>query len=176
MTTRVKATPNRVAAIIMGVVAIVSAVGAVVFAVAHTQETGRRSDLRAIGIEARVERVDFVEQDVRRLNPNTGLYNDYSDDQIEFVFNVNGESYTASQPISQDDFVSLQNRSDLTAVYDPGDLGGAELLAAGEFVAVARPYWLIALIAAAMCLWSVWSVVRSTRSRSTEPPEPTESR
>lgn len=175
MTTRVKATPNRVAAIIMGVVAVVSAIGAVVFGLAHVQETGRRSDLRAIGVEVPVERVDFVEQDVRRLNPNTGLYNDYSDDQIEFVFGVNGEPFTATQTISRDDFVSLQNRSDLTAVYDPADLEGAELLAAGEFVAFARPYWLIALIASAMCLWSVWSVVRSTRPRPPEPTEPSTS-
>lgn len=171
MTSRVKATPNRVAAMIMGVVAIVSGVGAVVFGVAHMQETSRRSDLRSVGVEVPVVRVDFVEQDVRRLNPNTGRYDDYSDDQIEFVFDASGESYTATQPISRDDFVALRNRSDLTAVYDPADLDGAELLADGEFVAAARPYWLIALIASAMCLWSVWSVMRSIRPRTPTQPQ-----
>lgn len=128
-------------------------VGAVVFTVLQLRQSTDRSELRDDGVEAPVEWRSFVEQDERRLNPNTGKYDSYSDDRIEFGFRLgDGTATSAIQPIAADRYASLGTLDDLTVLYLPADPAGAELLDDGEFVANSVPYWAFAGVCAVLAL------------------------
>jgi len=157
---------NRAQAIIMGVVAAAFAVGVVVFAVNHQRQASTRSALSERGIVTAIEQKTFFERDTRRLNPNTGRSDSYSDDQVLYSFvDVDGEEVFVAQPIAEDRYDDLGPISTLTAVYLEEDAEGAELLDDGEFVANAVPYWLFALICAVFAMCSGASALLSTRPK-----------
>lgn len=128
-------------------------VGAVVFTTFHLRQSAARTDLRNDGVEAPVEWRSFIERDERRLNPNTGKYDSYADDQIEFGFRLgDGMTTSATQPIAADRYARLGTLDDLSVLYLPSDPAGAELLADGEFVANSVPYWAFAAVCAVLAL------------------------
>lgn len=128
-------------------------VGAVVFTVLQLRQSADRAELRDDGIEVPVEWRSFVERDERRLNPNTGRYDTYSDDRIEFGFRLeDGSETSATQPIAADRYDRLGALDDLSVLYVPGDPGGAELLDDGDFVANTVPHWVFAALCAVLAL------------------------
>lgn len=157
---------NRAGAIIMGVVTLAFVAGGVVFAVNQQRQSSTRNALTERGIAVPIEDKAFVEQDTRRLNPNTGKFDEFSDDQVLFSFlDVDGNDVVIAQPIAENRSDEFGPISSLTAVYLAEDPEGAELLDDGDFVANAVPYWLFALLCATFAAGSGASAVLSTRPK-----------
>ena len=157
---------NRAGAIIMGVVTLAFVVGGVVFAVNQQHQSSTRSALTERGIAVPIDEKTFVEQDTRRLNPNTGKLDEFSDDQVLFSFlDADGNDVVIAQPIAENRYDEFGPISTLTAVYLAENPEGAELLDDGDFVAHAVPYWLFALLCAAFAVGSGASAVLSTRPK-----------
>ena len=155
---------NKVQAIVMGVCAVFFVGGFVVCVVLQVRQSSVRSDLRSDGIEVPVEARSFLEQDARRLSPNTGEFTRYSDDQVLFTFrDSDGREVTGIQPIAEDRYNELGLISELTAVYLAGNPDDAELLQNGDFVANVVPYWIFAAIAGLLALGSAVSAYFSSR-------------
>jgi hypothetical protein len=142
---------NRAQALIMMICATGFFVGAVLFTVLQLRQSAERAELRNDGVEAAVEWRSFIERDERRLNPNTGRYDTYSDDRVEFGFRLgDGAQSSATQPIAADRYAELGALDELSVLYMPDDPDGAELLDNGEFVANTVPFWAFAALCAAL--------------------------
>jgi len=137
----------------MGTCSAFFAVGLVVFASLHVDQWRTRAGLLGEGVASPVTAISFIEQNERRLNPNTSRYDDYSDDQVEFTFVLgDGREFSALQPIAEDRYDELGPLDELSALHLTGDPDGAELLQADEFVANRVPYWAFAAISALLAL------------------------
>ena len=157
---------NRAGAIIMGIVTLAFVVGGLVFAVNQQRQSSTRNALAERGIAVPIEERTFAEQDTRRLNPNTGKFDEFSDDQVLFSFlDIDGNDVVIAQPIAENRYDEFGPISTLTAVYLAEDPEGAELLDEGDFVAHTVPYWLFALLCAAFAVCSGTSAVLSTRPK-----------
>lgn len=155
---------TRIAAIVMGAAAVFFAFGAIVFASAQQRQTENRDALVEVGIQVALESRTFVEQDTTGVNPNTGITDRYSDDQVLFSFVLpDGGDITAAQPMSADRYAELGPIFTLSAVYLSGEPENAELLDNGEFAANPIPYTLFALLCGVLALGSAASALSTFR-------------
>lgn len=160
---------TRIAAIVMGAAAIFFAFGAIVFVSAQQRQTENRDALIERGIQVPLESRTFLEQDTASVNPNTGVSDRYSDDQVLFSFVLPSDgTVTVAQPMSADRYAELGPIFTLSAVYLEGEPENAELLDNGEFAANMIPHTLFALLCGVLALGSAASAFSTLRKTASE--------
>lgn len=155
---------TRVAAIVMAAAAAFFAFGAIVFASAQQRQSETRDALVERGVQVPLESRTFLEKDTASVNPNTGVTDRYSDDQVLFSFVLpDGGDVTVAQPMSADRYAELGPISTLSAVFLAEEPESAELLDNGEFAANLIPYTLFALLCGVLALGSAASALSTFR-------------